>query len=178
MKITARILAAMAFAGSLASPVIARDVVWTLSDVTFDDGGTASGWLEYDADADTIDGWAITTTGGTIMDGFDYQTNIYAFVEGVGDLILGGNSQYDPYLRLHAFGPLSDAGGTVALLTGLDGSYECDNCDTVRAITGGALVAPASPVPEPAVWTTMVAGFGAIGLVARRRRSARTGFAF
>lgn len=37
---------------------------WTLSGVTFTDGGIASGTFEYDADTDTVSSWDINVTGG------------------------------------------------------------------------------------------------------------------
>ena len=41
-----------------------------------------------------------------------------------------------------------------------------------------SLLVTGSAVPEPAVWTMMITGVGAIGLMARRRRAGLTGLAF
>ncbi|MEP6785165.1 MAG: PEPxxWA-CTERM sorting domain-containing protein [Sphingomonadales bacterium] len=38
-------------------------------------------------------------------------------------------------------------------------------------------VAPTAPVPEPATWAMMVAGFGAVGFAMRRRQTVRVSFA-
>ena len=176
MNIPVRILAAAALSACLAAPAIAGDVRWTLSNVTFDDGGTASGWFEYDAGTDTVLGWSIQTSGGDARGGFDYETNDDPAVQGPGDFIFAGNDEANPYLRLIADGPLPGVGGAVALLTGPDGGYECSNCDGVRFVNRGSLVGVAV-APEPVSWAMMVGGFGAIGGAMRRRQTCRVSFA-
>src|ERR1700736_6020723 len=42
----------------------ANPVTWTLSGVTFTDGGIANGSFVYDAASNTISAWSITVVGG------------------------------------------------------------------------------------------------------------------
>jgi hypothetical protein len=41
-------------------------------------------------------------------------------------------------------------------------------------VEGGQLFLLQSNVPEPATWAMLIAGFGAVGVAARRRRTVRT----
>jgi len=176
MKITARLLATAALAGTLlAGPALAGPLTWTLSNVTFDDGGTASGSFTYDADTNTLNNWAITTTGGSTLGGatYDSVSNPYGFTLSNADFFFGANGSLNPYLRLGTTSGLTNAGGTVALLTGFS-SYECTNCGAYRLVTGGSVTT--GSVPEPAAWAMMVAGFGLVGFAARRQK-ARVSFA-
>lgn len=176
MNITARILAAAALSACLTVPAVAGDIRWTLSNVTFDDGGTASGWFEYDSGADRVLGWSIQTSGGDARGGFDYETNDDPAVQGPGDFLFAGNDQANPYLRLIVDGTFPGNGGAVALLTGPDGGYECGNCDGVRFVNHGSLVGVAV-APEPTSWAMMVGGFGVIGAGLRARRKTQLVFA-
>jgi len=176
MHITARLLATAALAGTLvAGPAMAGPLTWTLSNVTFDDGGTASGSFTYDADLDALTNWTITTTPGSTLGGTTYDPSGPAFTVGNAVFYFGANGIFDPYLRLSTASGLTDAGGTVALLAG--SSWECTNCGTFRLVTGGSLSASAAGVPEPAAWAMMVVGFGAIGFAARRRQGTGVTFA-
>jgi hypothetical protein len=81
------------------------------------------------------------------------------------------------------YGPISFAAsgsptiGTFSLLAGsnyevrLNGTSGKDGRYTIR-LTQAALpvTPPAAPVPEPAEWTMLVAGFLVIGFIARRRK--------
>ena len=53
----------------------AHAILWTLSGVTFDDGGTASGSFDYDADTNTLSSINIVTTAGGTLAGaiFTFQ---------------------------------------------------------------------------------------------------------
>src|SRR5258708_19781801 len=50
----------------------AAPVVWTLSGVTFSDGGTASGSFIFDADTNTYSSINVTTTPGSVRSGATY----------------------------------------------------------------------------------------------------------
>ena len=95
-------------------------VLWTLQDVTFDDGGAASGSFVFDAETSTFSLIDITTTGGsTLVDGATYAQQ-HPFYLGSGPLFLvmvetvpvslGTRALQLPFLS-----PLSDLGGTVVL---------------------------------------------------------------
>ena len=46
---------------------------WTLDNVVFSDGGTASGSFFYDDDTDIYSNVAVTTTTGSVLTGTNYQ---------------------------------------------------------------------------------------------------------
>src|SRR3954453_13212771 len=48
------------------TPIVAAPVLWTLSGVTFADGGTASGSFVYDATTNTYSAINVTSAGGTL----------------------------------------------------------------------------------------------------------------
>ena len=56
-------------------PLRAIPLTWTLHNVTFNDGGTASGTYVYDADTNTVSNINIVTTAGSAMPGATY-TNL------------------------------------------------------------------------------------------------------
>jgi hypothetical protein len=135
----------------------ATPVVWNLSGVTFEDGGTASGSFSYDADTTTYSAISISTTAGTaITTAMDYDvTNagclnldeIICFLN-VAD---GPDYTGDLGVTFAWLGtPLTNAGGTVTLTGGRE--YTCENatCSTVgaplRLLDAGSITTnPAAP---------------------------------
>ena len=162
----------MALAASSANAAILN---WTLSGVTFDDGGTAFGNFSTDDSTGNLLAFDITTTAGSALGGFHYDaTTSLKF----GDNTFSPNSfvvvnnAFSSYFNFTFVNPLTSP-GVDALVTGFNsstGSWECDNCGTVRSVTGG--VATTGGVPEPAAWAMMLAGFAGIGGVLRMRRRA------
>ena len=72
----------------LTAPVQAAAINWTLSGVTFDDGGTAGGIFSTDSGTGGLLSWDITTMTGSTLSGFHYDgTTSVSF----GNLS-GGNS--------------------------------------------------------------------------------------
>ena len=122
---------------------------WTLSRVAFDDGGTAEGFFDLNAEPGStgfIESWQITVSGGgtDLFPEFSYGTgNSTAQRFNFGDpepRVLITHTSSNRGLRLQPLGPLTDAGGTVDLNTE-SGSLECFNCVPVRSITAGSLIA-------------------------------------
>jgi len=145
-------------------------LTWTLQDVTFVDGGTASGSFVYDTASHATSDWDITTTAGTTLAGFHYQPSgglVQIDVFSTNTLLFAASPSFSSYLYLHFAGPLTAAGGTVALLTvrSPQGSLEAGP-PVGRAVQSGSVSAV---VPEPGVWALMILGFGATGSALRRR---------
>ena len=70
-----------------------------------------------------------------------------------------------------------NVGGVNPLFTGVNNalsmsSWECDNCNAVRAVTAGSAIS-VSAVPEPETYAMMLAGLGLLGFAARRRKQAQ-----
>lgn len=170
----------LVLAASLACAVLgaatsasAAVLTWTLQDVTFVDGATATGWFSYDTDIKKALNWDITTAPGAVAPGTNYQPstgNAGSELYGLHDNIMFRPS-VGGYLYLHFVGPLTAAGGTVNLLTvsSPEGSIEAFTPGVSRAVRSGSAVAV---VPEPGTWALMILGFGAAGASLRRRARA------
>ena len=164
----------------LTAPVQAAAINWTLSGVTFDDGGTASGIFSTDSGTGGLLSWDITTTTGSTLSGFHYDSSTS---------LLFGNDYFGPnsfivaennitrYIHFSFVNPLN-VGGVNPLHTGFNdlnlatSSWECDNCFALRAVTAGSAIS-VSAVPEPETYAMMLAGLGLLGFAARRRKQAQ-----
>jgi hypothetical protein len=172
-----KILAAAAALLALATAGAANAAVhtWTLQDVVFSDGATASGSFDYDADTGVASAWDITSTTGATLDGFHYTTaNSVSHADFLvpNDVLFQTNTA-DRYIHFLGERRL-DAPGLVALIPygtpGVLGSYECNNCSPYRPMSG-FLFADAGGAPEPITWALMIGGFGMAGAGLRRRRT-------
>lgn len=190
---TAGVGVAMALASAQAPAVT---LTWNLDGVTFDDGGTATGWFVFDSVGNTVSDWSITvspwtfvvpdpfsgpdlvtypaftyspTNGGTA--GFGMMANGFGRIDWIEpNEVYPGNatpgSVLDRQLRMVFTAPLDLAGERVGIDRFDDFASECWNCAPYRLYTGGSVVA----VPEPATWVGMSAGLVMTGFVLARRR--------
>lgn len=202
MKFCTRILSGLFGALCVAFAAQAAPLQWTLNDVTFDDGGTASGSFVYDAAADAYSSINITTTPGTtVTTGSTYQ---YACT-GAGTesvvctlapptstrtVLFSATPSSDlsgkMALALFFSAPLTDAGGTrnldVASLAFAEATCFSPDCfslmDPMRGITGGTITAsppaPATiaPVPTMGEWSLMAMALLMLGMGLRGHRLA------
>ena len=160
----------------------ANDVTWNLSDVTFTDGGTATGSFVYNADTNTVSSIDIITTFGAAFGGADYTAvdpGYAPFSSGMSDFVVVPNAPLTdftgtPALDLIFTSLLTDAGGTVSLDPGTS-ELTCDaTCGSegpafYRSISAGEVTTLLVSTPEPSA--ILLLGLGLIGLciVAKRK---------
>jgi PEP-CTERM motif len=156
------------------SIALADGITWDLSGVTFDDGGTASGSFVYDALTNTYSAIDITTSPSPTLPfaGATYTGLSPVFGPSSTGMLLGtsGNLTNTALLYLLFGADLTDSGGTVPLLTGVDGGAEgtCNNTDcsdstALRSMTAGEVIGTVA-TPEPSALSLL--GIGLIALLA------------
>jgi hypothetical protein len=149
-------VASLVLALACLSNASAFPVTWTLSGVTFTDGGTASGYFVYDADTNTFSEGSISVAGGNTATfvpvtyggpwnqlTVNAQNGFYSWGPG-----------FATYLWIDPAG-LGDSGGTVALSTQ---SYECTNCGSIRYVSAGNVVGTPTPNFTSAAAATFAVG--------------------
>jgi hypothetical protein len=146
----------------------ADSIVWSITDLVWDDGGTASGTFSTDSlTGNLLGSYDITTTDGSSLSGFHYTTS-NSFAEGMNGIVGFALNDYSRYVII-TYGthgnPPFDATGTFLV----DGGSETLSDNTWRAPVSGEVVS-ASPVPEPETYAMLLAGLGLLGFAARRRK--------
>ena len=157
--------------------------LWTLDNVVFEDGGTATGTFLYDADADIYSAISVTTTVGSTLPGEFYQFENPDLNSNATSLFLTAIA--NPVIGTQAFNmnldsALTNAGGIVVLatpppITAFESTCAVDPCiffqtSDNRAVTSGTVFAQSAPVPEPSSALLFPVGL-AIWARALRRRS-------
>lgn len=168
--------AALVSAAFSVLPASASTINWTLSGVAFDDSGTASGWFTTDSTSGDVVTYDVTTTPGTTLGGAVYDSSVANNYSSNGvysshSFILT-NFNTNTYVNFEWVSALTNP-GTVQLIAwdGNNGSYECNECGTVRGIISGEAISGAE-TPLPAALPLFAGGAVVIGLFARRKKRA------
>jgi len=146
--------------------VSASQLQWTIN-VIFADGGAATGFIVFDSTADTISDWDISTTAGNtnLFSPFEFTpansyfswgennpsglTMVFESFASFPDTAAGIPRVLEFTAQLAA--PLSGGTGIVNISPGSNASYECFECNPLRAVTGGNVaVTVASTLPHVA----------------------------
>jgi hypothetical protein len=150
----------------------ASPIVWSLSGVTFSDGGTATGSFTFDADTSTYSAIDIQTAGGSIPGTLYLDTD--TSLSALGAFIFIGFPVASPVigtqeLLLQFTSALTDAGGADSLSVGGEGpcaDAACDGFTDLRGVTSGSV----TTTPEPSSFGLGLLG-AAIVLAFRRSTS-------
>jgi len=153
----------------------ATPVLWTLTDVEFDDAGTASGSFIYDADTGAFSAVAVSTSGGSLPP-VDYADVLFG---GEFDALMVIDPFADltgvPTLQLIFQAPLTNAGGFVDLASfdPFFSSFEqtcgdplCFSAVVERTVISGGLIG--TVVPLPAGFVLLLSALGILPWARRR----------
>ena len=162
---------ALGFALSVAAlSVQATPITYTLTNVTFSDGATATGSFVFDATTHLSSGFDISTTAG-ILTAFEWT-------KANSGLYFGGGSGINNFVLITTDGrrvfnfsfmdPLTNGGGTDTI--NLASTYECYNCSPFRRVVVGSVTS--NVIPEPTSLALMLPVLGAVVFGARRRKYA------
>jgi PEP-CTERM motif len=170
-------LGVLASALTFAPSATADSVTWTLTNLTFADGATATGSFVYDASTNTVTSIDITTSTGTTLEGAIYTAldpgyGPYSF--DMAFVTTAGLSDYTgtPALEFQSLGdvPLTNAGGVVPVDVNefICSDAVCDTAAELRGtLEGGTLVGVVN-TPEPSSLALLSLGLlGLFGVCAR-----------
>jgi hypothetical protein len=164
-----RLLAAAVLALALGATEARANQIFTLSSVTFSDGGTATGTFTTNDALNSLVTYNITTSGGT-LGGFNYTpaTTVSASTS-LPSIIVVGTSDLVHLMEI-TFTGLTLTGSPIKI--GQFDSFEQGVNNVHRQITAGSVVGAVTAIPEPAslalAGTAAIAGLG-MGLWRRRR---------
>jgi len=179
-------LAGLCVLGMAASrPASAQAFQYTLSNVTFADGATASGSFSYNFTTGTFSAFDVTTTNGLTDNllGTHYVAATAATASATSNYLFTFTHGSD-FLNLNATGP-DNAAGTISLLAGTSSSSHQLTASgefalptgLSRVISSGSLIATAAPVPEASTTASLglllALGLGGLVIAKRRRKAAR-----
>jgi hypothetical protein len=161
-------LCALALTLALGTVEARADHVFTLSGVTFDDGGNATGSFTTNDALNTLVTYDITTSGGGATFDFHYTPGTTTSFSSLPNILVLETSSLSHLIEITFSPPLTVAGAPIAL--GDNISFEQDASGAHRLVSAGSVV---GAVPEPS--SLVLAGTAALaglGLLARRRRRA------
>ncbi len=161
--------------------VHAAGVIWELQDVTFADGGTASGWFKLDLDAppgtSPLLDWDVTTSGGDAekFETWRYVPSTGGGAAGRSSLTLNSTKSFGAaknnfrvlcltFADMSSGPQVKGARHTIELVpttAGKPASYEDINATgTFRLVTGGRMRTMPQPSATPAIGPASVAAGG------------------
>ena len=144
---------------------MAGDITWTLNQVVFSDGNTATGYFITNSAVNTIEGFSIVVSGPDGGADFTATLMVNAYLPTV---IGAANSDFSKYMDLYLSSALTSAGGIVNIASGFD----CPGCG-VLLLTGSGYdpTVDGVPVSEPSTLLVVGSGLGFLGTILRRKFS-------
>ena len=168
-----RLLSALFLSAVLTGVASATPMAFTLQNVTFTDGGSATGSFVYDPVSGTLISFDVTTTADASLSlpafTFDPTSSATFGISSTGFQLISHASFPDPkapqpehlVLALVFDSPLTASGSPIAIDAS---SHECLDCNPVRFVSSGSVVA----TPEPC--SLALLGSGCLGFVGVLRK--------
>jgi len=128
-------------------------VTWTLNDVTFTNGNTATGTFTTNAAVNDFLSFSITVTGSDSSAAF---TATQMDAGALPDIVGFANSDFSKYVALFTASALTNAGGIIPLVNTPNQSVDCPGCGVLVLNSDTELI---GVTPEPST-----AGFMLVGL--------------
>jgi hypothetical protein len=156
-------------AAFVAPSASASTINWTLQGVAFDDGGTAFGTFSTDSTNGNVTAWNITTTAGSALSGYLYNSTNSSFYPSGGAYYIFSPTYWTTWNDVFA-SPLTSP-GVISLALGYY-AYEMDllHVSRIRHVLSGAAIGVIASTPLPAALPLFATGLGVTWLLARRRK--------
>ena len=170
-----------------ARPAAAQNLLYTLSNVTFADGATATGFFNANPTTGVFGTFDIITTSGLTdgLPGTHYAKAtttpangpFFAFSFASGLNMLSVSVSTDD--RIPGVQPLQPGSSSSPFQLSNSGEFIhfANGSQAVRVISGGSLIATAAPVPEASTTASLglllALGLGGLVIAKRRRKAAR-----
>jgi len=168
MKAVARAMVVMGLLLGSYSGATAQEVKWTLDDIDFNNGNTASGYFvtDYNSSASPFYRWSIVSFSITVGDSAPGAAFTAA---GVDSPYLPGeigiySAGWSKYVDLYLTSLLTTAGGVVSISSG----YDCPGCGVLLTGSGHDPTVDGVPLPEPTPILLLGIGLGCLGISLRR----------
>lgn len=162
MRILARVLLILGLLAGSAIGAMAGsgDITWTLNNIDFSDGNTATGWFITNGAVNQILGFSIVVSGPDSNADFTATQMVNAYLP---NEIGAANSGFTKYMDLLLSSPLTGAGGTFNISTGFD----CPGCGVLilsddPSVTG-------VPLSEPSMLMVLGSGLACLGTIVLRK---------
>lgn len=155
------------------APASAATLTWNFN-ANFVDGGTATGSFNYDATSGVLSQFDIKTVPGASPSSLFFPGTTYTSVLGTGSVQSATQLQLingDRSLQALFANPLTDAGGTIALISAF--SFEKlafgGGLAVIRDVANGTVTASTAAIPTPALLPGLL-GLG-LGALRQKRKS-------
>lgn len=171
MQVFSRVALATALLAGCSMFAKADTILWTLNDVTFTDGDTATGWFVTDGTNLTdVESFSLEVTGPTTSR--DFVANTFDSAALPDEISFALDPGFDPYTDLNLVGGLTTAGGIVHLQA--SNGFDCPGCGVVvinadTYVDGVINGVPPTATPEPSTVPFLATAAIGIAFVIRRK---------
>ena len=135
-------------------------VLWTLNDVTFYNGNTATGSFTTNSAGTSILSFSIDLTGPASGAAFTATQMVDAYLPNTIGI---ANGTFSEYVDLYLSSPVTGAGGIIPISSG----YDCPGCGTLIINSDTEII---GTTPEPATMFVFGSGLLVLAGIVRRKK--------